>query len=280
MRNEEIMTMKNNDFILPDMIENEFSDEDLSENYNGIKLQFQRIKIPAGGAVQFEIPGDNPENPDYAKNIEGIIVYHHKANVYWPEGSEYDDNEIPVCSSVDGVVGHGSPGGACVICEFNKFGTGVDSKGNPTKGKACKNMRHLYILRNGEYMPVILTLPPTSLKAFNDFINMSFVMRRRPTWSSIIQIGLKRIDNGVNPYSVATFRNVCDLTGSQLVNVRNYINSFSSEIETYLQQQVNDLEKVNAENYSNNGDNYIDDNGHFCISNSDIIDSARDNIPA
>ena len=31
-----------------------------------------------------------------------------------------------------------TPGGACALCELNKFGT-------DGKGKACKNMRHLYI---------------------------------------------------------------------------------------------------------------------------------------
>ena len=41
-------------------------------------------------------------NPDYSKTLEGIILFNHPNNAYWPEGSEYDDNSTPLCSSVDG----------------------------------------------------------------------------------------------------------------------------------------------------------------------------------
>ena len=136
-------------FTLPTMIESDFSNEDLSEDFDGLQMSFQRVKIPAGGALQFEIPGDDPENPEYEKTLRGVIIYNHQAGAYWPEGAEYDDNVAPLCSSVDGKLGIGTPGGACALCELNKFGT-------DGKGKACKNMRHLYILRSGEYIPILL----------------------------------------------------------------------------------------------------------------------------
>lgn len=92
------------------------------------------------------MPGDDPEDPDYEKTLKGVIVYNHQAGAYWPEGSEYDDNVPPLCSSVDGKLGIGTPGGSCALCELNKFGT-------DGKGKACKNMRHLYILRSRGIYP-------------------------------------------------------------------------------------------------------------------------------
>ena len=44
-------------FTLPTMIESDFSNEDLSEDFDGLQMSFQRVKIPAGGALQFEKPG-------------------------------------------------------------------------------------------------------------------------------------------------------------------------------------------------------------------------------
>lgn len=46
-------------FTLPAMIESDFSNEELSEDFDGLQMSFQRVKIPAGGALQFEIPGDD-----------------------------------------------------------------------------------------------------------------------------------------------------------------------------------------------------------------------------
>ena len=67
-------------------------------------------------------------------------------------------------------------------------------------------MRVLYLLRSGEFMPLQVTLPPTSLKPFREFMNQSFMLRRRATYGSVVQIGLKKMNNGKDDYSVATFR--------------------------------------------------------------------------
>ena len=199
--NENAIMETKKDFILPAMVEDDCISVDVSEDYEGLRLSFPRVKIPGGGSLQFEIPSDDPENPDYTKYIEGVILYNHDTCAYWPEGSEYDDNVTPLCSSVDGKTGYGAPGGICATCALNQYGS--VEKG---KGKACKNMRNLYILRSGEHMPMLLSLPPTSLRPYSDFITAAFATRRRPIYSGVVQIGLKRVDNGSNTYSVATFR--------------------------------------------------------------------------
>lgn len=149
--------MEQNVFQLPMLTANdaEFSKDDLAEDRDGMQLSLPRVKIPSGGALQFELPGSDPENPDYAKTLEGVILFQHAACAYWQEGSEYDDNATPLCSSVDGKVGIGTPGGTCASCEFNQFRSASDGK-----AKACKNMRHLYLLRSGDYIPLQVVLPP------------------------------------------------------------------------------------------------------------------------
>ena len=225
--------MENEKFVLPAMVESEFSSEELAEDMDGLQMSFQRVKIPAGGTIQFELPSDDPENPDYAKMLVGVILHNHATCAYWPEGSEYDDNTAPLCSSVDGKQGIGDPGGACAACALNRFGT--DPNG---KGKACKNMRILYLLRSGEYMPIQLTLPPTSISPFREFLNQSFAIRRRATFGSVVQIGLKKMNNGTNDYSVATFRRLYDFTGEELAQIRAYADTFKEQVKGIQQQRA------------------------------------------
>ena len=124
-------------FQIPQLLDGDaFTSEDLADDMEGLRLSFTRIKIPGGGHLQFEIPSGNPDVPDYAPYLEGVILYSHNSNAYWPEGSEYDDDQPPLCQSFDGKVGYGEPGGTCADCVLNQFG----SDGN-NKGKACKNMR-------------------------------------------------------------------------------------------------------------------------------------------
>ena len=221
-------------FMLPAVTaDSEFTAEELAEDMEGLQLNFPRVKIPSGGSLQFEIPSDDPENPDYSKTLEGIILFNHPNNAYWPEGSEYDDNSNPLCSSVDGKNGIGTPGGSCASCAMNVFGSAAEGK-----GKACKNMRVLYLLRSGEFMPLQLTLPPTSLKPFREFMNQSFSLRRRATYGSLVQIGLKKMSNGKDDYSVATFRRLSDFSGEELAQIRKYADSFKEQIRSMLLQRA------------------------------------------
>ena len=43
-------------FILPEMVDDSFSSEDIGEDFDGIRLSFRKVKIPGGGALQFETP--------------------------------------------------------------------------------------------------------------------------------------------------------------------------------------------------------------------------------
>lgn len=226
-------------FMLPAMMEEcGFTDEELAEDMDGMRMSFPRVKIPSGGSLQFEIPTGDPDNPDYAKTLTGIILYNHPSNAYWTEGSESEDN-APVCSSMDGKCGTGSPGGSCASCSLNQFGSATEGK-----GKACKNMRVLYLLRSGELMPLQINLPPTSLNPFRTFMNQAFSTRRRATYGSLVEIGLKKMNNGRDDYSVATFRLVSDFSGEALAQVRNFANTF--KLQARAMQQNAAAEAQNA----------------------------------
>lgn len=135
-------------FVLPQMIGMDGGDDDLADDMEGLQLSFPQIKVPGGGSLVWELPSGDPQNPNYEKYLEGVILFSHNSNAYWPEGSEYDDNVPPLCQSVDGKEGYGEPGGLCLDCLQNQYGS--SQKG---AGKACKNMRTIYLLRSGELMP-------------------------------------------------------------------------------------------------------------------------------
>ena len=260
------------DFMLPTALDSDFSSEDLADDMDGLQLTMQRVKIPGGGNLQFEIRSDDPDNPDYERKLVGVILYHHLANAYWPEGSEYDDNVPPFCQSFDGKQGYGEPGGVCAACAFNQFGSTANGS-----GKACKNMRQIYLLRSGEYLPLQLSLPPTSLRPFNDFMNLAFVARRRPSYSAIVEIGLKRAESGGYTYSVATFRKVRDLEGEGLAAVKSYAANFKEQVKSLLAQRVENY-KSDVESLTGTAPLELADNGdHFSYPGA--IDGERDELP-
>lgn len=259
-------------FVLPTALNSDFSSEDLADDMEGLQLTMQRVKIPGGGNLQFEIRSDDPDNPDYERKLVGVILYHHLANAYWPEGSEYDDNVPPFCQSFDGKQGYGEPGGVCAACAFNQFGSTANGS-----GKACKNMRQVYLLRSGEYLPLQLSLPPTSLRPFNDFMNLAFVARRRPSYSAIVEIGLKRAESGGYTYSVATFRKVRELEWESLAAVKSYAANFKEQVKSLLAQRVENY-KSDVESLTGTAPLELADNGdHF--SYPGVIDGERDELP-
>ena len=275
----ETALMELSNFVLPAAVSNGFTTEDLGDDFDGLQLSFQKIKIPSGGQLQFEDPSENPDDPKYDKYITGVIIYNHATNAYWPGGKEYDDNVPPMCSSMDGKTGCGLPGGSCAVCEMNQYGT--DLSGG--KGKACKNMRTLYILRSGEAMPIQLSLPPTSIRPFNEFVNSAFVTRKRPTWASVVKIGLKKMDNGSNVYSVATFQKVGDFTGEQLAQIREYATTFRSQINEMRAQRAFEAEnRSEADGIPDAQPRYqISENGggYEVVPTAPVINGDDDDLP-
>ena len=69
-------------------------------------------------------------------------------------------------------------------------------------------------------------------------MNLAFVARRRPSYSAIVEIGLKRAESGGYTYSVATFRKVRDLEGEGLAAVKSYAAHFKEQVKSLLAQRV------------------------------------------
>ena len=134
----------------------------MAEEMSGLSVSLEKIRIPHGGP-DFVIPGDDPDTPDAVKEFTAVILYQHPLNAFYKEAYHGGSNP-PDCGSYDGVYGTGDPGGACGNCPYNVFGSGNNG------AKACKNRRRLYLLREGETFPLILSLSTGSLKSFARYL--------------------------------------------------------------------------------------------------------------
>lgn len=126
----------------------------------------RRIKLPSGGGKAFEIEGDDPDDPEIAKEFNGVVLFTHKINTMW-EGEYGGENKIPVCSSFDAKNGTRFDTGevcSCDKCPHNQFK-------EDNSGKDCKNMRRIYLMLDGQQWLYLLTVPPTSLKSVTKQLN-------------------------------------------------------------------------------------------------------------
>ena len=70
---------------------------EIAEEMDGLgDISFDSIKIPSGGGLAFEVPGDDPENPGIEKEICGVILVRRAANGYWKDTFN-GENSMPDC---------------------------------------------------------------------------------------------------------------------------------------------------------------------------------------
>lgn len=198
--------------------------EALAEEMDGLgPIPYEKVKIPSGGGLAFEVPTDDEDNPDMVKELKGIILYHHPINAFWQ--NKYDgQNSNPDCASYDGKVGVVTATGECIDCSrcpHNQFGS--DTNG---RGKACKNMHRCYVLMEGNPVPIILTLPPSSIKGLRDYLGKKVVMKGMRSYEVITKISLKKEQSGDGiTYSRAVFNFAGKLEGDMLGTVREMAES-------------------------------------------------------
>lgn len=137
--------------------------EIIKEALGGSQLSagdLDRVKVPSGGGTTWDVPTVDGEVS--TKTLEGVIVHVASRRAFWPytmEDRPDDADGRPECQSFDGETGDGDPGGECAMCPLNEFGS--DIKGGP--GKACKETRQIFLLTEGDIIPIAITIPPASL---------------------------------------------------------------------------------------------------------------------
>ncbi|HDZ38112.1 MAG TPA: hypothetical protein ENH62_07485 [Marinobacter sp.] len=205
--------------------------ESLRENIGDESLapfELDRVKIPAGGTQAWTIPTVDGEI--VAKDFTGVIVYHKLGRVYWRESiDDGGGNTPPDCCSDDNVTGIGEPGGECNKCPFAQFGSS-----NKGKGQACKQVKLLFVVRETALLPIVVSLPPTSLKPAKQYM-LRLASNALPYYSVLTRFGLEKAINGsgvdysravlslaerLNPEQAAQFKKLSQELKPQLDAVR------------------------------------------------------------
>jgi hypothetical protein len=191
----------------------------LRDALNGEALQLSdldRIAIPGAGGTTWTVLRGGEEVDE--KELRGIILHHQVTRVYFsqPYGSTAE-KVPPDCFSRDGVHGEGIPGGDCNVCPMNEWGSKGDSK-----GKACAQRRIIFLLMEGDYLPVMISAPPSSLQASRKYM-LGLVREGKRHTDVITGITLSKEKNqGGIAYGEMRFRSLGALDSDMARKVDTY----------------------------------------------------------
>ena len=207
---------------------NEGSLDVVRENLGGQNMlasDFERIKFPAGGAQSWEFFDLNGESQT-VKSIDGIVLMLKVNRIYWASAFT-GEGAPPDCQSRDLQMGVGTPGGVCVTCPYNQWGS--DSKGG--EGKACREVGALFIMKPGDMLPVVVPVPVASLKPLKKFM-IGLSTKNIKYSNAIIGIGLESDKNkqGIS-YSKIKPRLIAVLPEDAKKQIDQYICAFRKSME-------------------------------------------------
>ena len=179
---------------------------DVTDNLDQIQIRLPQVKI-IHQAQMFEMPDGSK-----TQSFEGIILDFNKINSYWANSfDETGGGTPPDCFSLDGVrpsmLSADLQANACPDCPKNIFGSERNKKGEPGRGKACKNLKRVHIITNSnQLLPFRLTLPPSNIKALDKYISDLAAMgkRWRQSWTEFKLVPQKNKDGIVYAELVMT----------------------------------------------------------------------------
>ena len=144
---------------------------DIQDNLDQVEIRLPQIKI-IHQAQMFELPDGTK-----AQSIQGFILDFNKINSYWRESFDQTGGGTPPdCFSLDGAKPSPYSGeiqsATCPECPQNQFVSEPAKGGGRSRGKACKNLKRVHIItRSNQLLPYRLTLPPSNLRTFDQYIS-------------------------------------------------------------------------------------------------------------
>lgn len=238
-------------FNLPALVSPDEAKEVMQENLAelGGNLNFPRVKIPSGGGLSFEVINEQGEAEPTAE-LQGIVLDFYPINAWWAEKFT-GENNAPDCFSMDGKTGCGNQekgipeGQICARCPKNQWGS--DPEGG--KGKACKNMFRVYLLQEESVFPVLLTLPPTSRRNWENYVQR-LTNKLKSYYSVVTAVKLEKDKNvGGITYSKAAFFKSTDLTREEKAALKAYATAMKPSMRAVA---IEDQE-YNVEETADNG---------------------------
>lgn len=186
-----------------------------------------RAKVATGGGKSFDIDTGNEDTDTSTQRLVGVVIHSHKCNARFDEDST---GEPPICSSMDGEYGTDAESGevhTCSKCPYNQYGS--SSKGS---GKACKNMIRLYMMVEGSPIPLVISLPPTSIKSWQNYRLGVLASRKLKPVEAVTELTLTpQVSKSGNKYSVVRPKLVGKLDEAGAEAARFFASGFVPKVE-------------------------------------------------
>jgi hypothetical protein len=140
-------------------------------------FDLDRIRIPDGESDFWTVP--TLEGTEAKEEISGVVIHFQDLRAWWPSSDITGDP--PSCRSDDTKVGFGARAcddnypeetemrslepHDCATCLYSQW----ESDPKAGRGQWCKQMRALFLLTERMYLPMVMFLPPTSIKAVEKY---------------------------------------------------------------------------------------------------------------
>lgn len=224
---KDLMVLQTRNFLICEYPPSEIADL-VQENFGGAKLMLtdlDRIRIPSGGGIHYVLPSlEEGEQP--VKSFEGVIIHIQPHRAWWKNSIDDAGGGVPPdCYSPDGHKGipisqaalEAGIGGACASCPMNEW------RSDGKRGKGCKEMRLVFIVRPETLLPAVLILPPTSIKKVNSYLQ-ALTNRLIKKNTVITRFGLQKIQNKDNiEYAQAIFSMATKLDKKSIDAINAYV---------------------------------------------------------
>lgn len=186
---------------------------------------FPSVSVPRE-SIRFTVETEDGEKE--LTEITGVILEAKTSKAYWAKAYGSGTIGAPDCRSDNGKIGVGNPGGNCLICPWNQYGTAPGGD-----GKACKENRILFFLMDGDMIPTIITLPPTSIKPWMNF-QMSLMKKANPSYGVRTKLTLEKVTNKSGKrYVQVNFQSIGKLGEEDLAAVRSYRRAMEGMFASY-----------------------------------------------
>lgn len=200
---------------------------------NGINMQrdVERIKGPTSGGHTFKLT--TLDGDKHVETIEGVIVAHRVARMFWDRPFGVGGKQPPSCSSTDGIMGIGNPGGPCARCAFAAPGSKLGPDGKPSKASACREVKQLLIMRGESILPDLINISPGSLSQVIPYLRR-LLGANKQFFHVITEISLapEKNSDGIE-YSQFRFRRLPgEMTPEQKQTMTELFKIFNSALHT------------------------------------------------
>lgn len=182
--------------------------ENLGEGESLTVGDMERVGMPGGGGISWEVTGEDGQ-PTSESKIEGVVIAVGTRRAYWKTSFEQDPGSMPSCTSKDGIYGLGEVASAivgegqsleCSKCPKNQWGSVAGEEffsadKDNKNGKACQERRLLFVLRQGDVLPIIVDLSPASIAIWKKFA-VGQAMKGRAMHTLVVSLGLTKSPGG------------------------------------------------------------------------------------